>query len=168
MSVTLASALPRPTVMVVSSKKAPSRSSPISMTLSGGEPLTVSTLPVHLTFFGSVRPKVDSQLCWAPVMVPHPASEIIAQPAMTRRNADLTYLGLGIFRPMLAIIHDVRRIGPESIGSGSDVGIPVAVLPRSARVRGRFSPGTSLDARSQPLGSGVLPRPQRVTQHPYD
>ena len=135
MSVTLASALPRPTVMVVSSEKAPSRSSPISMTLNGGEPLTVSTLPVQLTFFGSVRPKVDSQLCWAPVMVPHPASEITAQPATTRRNADLAYLGLGIFRPMSAIIHDARRTGPEGIGSGSYVGIPVPVLPRSARAQ---------------------------------
>src|SRR5215218_10461460 len=130
MSVTLAFAVPRATVMVVSSRKAPSMSSPISITLSGGEPLTVSTLPVQLTFFGSVRPKVDSQLCWAPLMVPHPASEMTAQPATTRHNADLAYPGtLGIFRPMLDIIHDARRIGPEDIGSGSDVRIPVPAHP---------------------------------------
>jgi hypothetical protein len=46
--------------------------------------------------------------------------------------------------------------------------IPVPVLPQSARARGRFFPGTSLDACRQPLGTGVLPRPQRVAQHPND
>jgi len=83
------------------------------MTLSDGEPLTVSTLPVQLTFFDSRSPKVESQLCWVPLRVPdvHPTSESAAQPMTKHRSADPASLGHLAFRLMFAIIHDARRIG---------------------------------------------------------
>jgi len=83
------------------------------MTLSDGDPLTVSTLPVQPTFFESNSPKVDSQLCWVPLSVPevHPASESAAQPATKHRSADPASLGHLAFRPMFAIIHDMPRTG---------------------------------------------------------
>jgi hypothetical protein len=135
MSVTCAFAVPRPTLMVVSSEKAPLRLSPISMTLNEGEPLTVSTLPVQLTFFDSKSPKVDLQLCWVPLRVPdvHPTSERAAQPARKYRNADPPILGRVNFRPMFAIIHDSRRTGHYSLWREGDALKCMdcyAVLPR--------------------------------------
>jgi len=76
--------------------------------LSDGEPRNVSTLPVQLTFLGSVSPKVDSQLCWAPIKIPQLVSERAAQPATKHRSTDPARLGLIPFLAMFAIIHDTR------------------------------------------------------------
>src|SRR5918994_267382 len=113
MSVTCAFAFPRSTVIVVSSEKAPFRFSPISMTLSDGEPLTVSTLPSQLTFFDSRSPKDDSQPCWIPLRVPdvHPASKRAPQPSRKYRNTDPANSGRVTSRPTFAIIHYARRTG---------------------------------------------------------
>src|SRR5215210_7656566 len=94
--------------MVASSLKAPSSRSPISTTLSDGEPPIVSTLPVQLTFFLSNRPKVDSQLCCMPLRVPevHPTKEKAMQPATKPRNANPTNFGRILFLPTCAIVHD--------------------------------------------------------------
>jgi hypothetical protein len=93
------------------------RFSPISMMLSDGDPLTVSTLPVQLTFFDSNSPKVDSQLCWVPLRVPdvHPASRMAAQQMTKHRNADPASLGHLAFRSMFAIIHDMPRTGHHPV-----------------------------------------------------
>ena len=108
---------------------------------SEGEPRTVSTLPVQATFFGSVSPKVDSQLCWAPIRVPHPASERAAQPAASHRNAGTANLSLVNHVPMFAIIHDTRiyRYFMARYARAAPTAMPRASSAISLATRWRFT-----------------------------
>src|SRR3712207_2142621 len=101
MSLTYAFVVPRPTIMVVSSSKAPSSCSPISMTPSDGEPRTVCTLPVQLTFLASNSPKLELQLCWLPIKVPpvHPTRASAAQPTTNPHNANWASFGCAVILP---------------------------------------------------------------------
>src|SRR3712207_4679047 len=164
MSVTYAFVVPRPTIMVVSSSKAPSSCSPISMTLSDGEPRTVRTLPVQLTFFASNSPKLELQPCWLPIKVPpvHPTRASAAQPTTNPHNANWANVGCVVILPT-APLSPIR----EEAGRDGVVGV-VDTAPADRLGRGILSVLAPAPERARRMDGLRFPRtlrPRSATSH---